>query len=599
MCLYAVTKAQHKLLPRLYYFFKLTTNLGQDTPESRVTMPPLYEQHSRVPLASALTAAIQHVGVTAVTLAFPILIADAAGVDSITKMHYLSLCMIALGIGTLLQAVGRFGIGSGYLIGSCFTAIYLPSALLAARAGGLSAVAGLTIAAGVTEILLSRMTLRVRRYLPTELIGLIILVLGITLGTIAIRMISSLDTHTPTSSIDTLIALVSLGVTITIGIWASDRIKSIAVLLGLTVGGILFALYRLSTPSLIAHTQTIDYNWFNGLLSVPSLPLGLLPGFMLGAITATARATGDIITAQRTNSANWKRTNFASVQSGLLSDGLSSVIAGLLGVCAINTYSGSVGLSAATGITARRVAWWTGGLWIVLALIPGVPSMITMLPKAVLGAILFYVATFIIRSGFSMLADRMLDTRRTITIGTALILGLSLDTLPALYRDLPTWFLQLLPSSLAVALFVGILLNFLFSIGQRRVATLHWNPTDGYSPVAEFLRASAGTWGARIQLINRALLVAEEYCNIGALLVSKDTSVRVRITYDEVCLKMHCDWHGIPIVPLETLSLTTDAAKPALAIGLALRLIDHHSDGLRIRTKASGLQRLDATISDA
>ena len=558
-----------------------------------------YEQHARIPVVTALATAIQHVGVTAVTLAFPLLIADAAGVDSSTKSHYLSLCMIALGIGTSLQAVGRYGIGSGYLIGSCFTAIYLPSALLAARTGGLSAVAGLTIAAGITEMLLSRMTLRVRRYLPTELVGLIVLILGITLGTIAIRMITSLDTHTPVSMLDATIALVSLIVTIGIGVWASDRIKSIAVLIGLIVGGILFTLYRLSTPSLIAHTQSIDYIWFSGLMSAPSLPLGVLPGFLLGAITATARATGDIITAQRVNDPDWKRTNFTSVQSGLFADGLSSLLAGLLGVCAINTYSGSVGLSAATSITARRVAWWTGTCWIVLALIPGVPSMVTMLPKALLGAILFYVATFVIRSGFSMLADRMLDTRRTITIGAALILGLSLDTLPALYRDLPAWSLHLLPSSLALALFVGILLNFLFSIGQRRIATLHWNPTDGYSPVADFLRANAGAWGARITLINRTLLVAEEYCSIGALLAKKNTSIRIRTTYDEVSLKMHFDWHGTAIKPLETLSLTIDAASPAVAIGLALRLMQHHTDAVRVRGTSSGLQRLETTITDA
>ena len=62
---------------------------------------------------------------------------------------------------------------------------------------------------------------------------------------------------------------------------------------------------------------------------------------------------------------------------------------------------------------------------------------------------------------------------------------------------------------------------------------------------------------------------------------------------------MHFDWHGTAIKPLETLSLTIDAASPAVAIGLALRLMQHHTDAVRVRGTSSGLQRLETTITDA
>lgn len=91
----------------------------------------------------------------AVTLVFPLLVAQAAGADNILQARYLALSMLAMGVAaTLAQAWGGqvFGlprIGSGLLLPAIFTAAYLPAGLATAQSGGLEAVAGLTIAAGV------------------------------------------------------------------------------------------------------------------------------------------------------------------------------------------------------------------------------------------------------------------------------------------------------------------------------------------------------------------------------------------------------------------------------------------------------------------
>ena len=75
-----------------------------------------YDLESRPPLRVLLPAALQHIGLSSVTLVFPLLVAEAAGADERTTASYLSLAMIAMGIAALLQCWGRAGIGSGFLL---------------------------------------------------------------------------------------------------------------------------------------------------------------------------------------------------------------------------------------------------------------------------------------------------------------------------------------------------------------------------------------------------------------------------------------------------------------------------------------------------
>jgi xanthine/uracil permease len=73
----------------------------------KVAMAIKYDLESRPPLRVLLPAALQHIGLSSVTLVFPLLVAEAAGADERTTASYLSLAMIAMGIAALLQCWGR------------------------------------------------------------------------------------------------------------------------------------------------------------------------------------------------------------------------------------------------------------------------------------------------------------------------------------------------------------------------------------------------------------------------------------------------------------------------------------------------------------
>src|SRR5262249_48255083 len=115
-------------------------------------------------------------------------------------------------------------------------------------------------------------------------------------------------------------------------------------------------------------------------IATPGIAFVYLPGFVVGALAAGVRVMGDVVASQPASDPGWKRTDFRSVERGMLADGLGTIVAGAIGVIGMNSYSASVGLAGATGITARRVAVVAGIGWILLGLTPGAASLVMAVP---------------------------------------------------------------------------------------------------------------------------------------------------------------------------------------------------------------------------
>jgi uncharacterized membrane protein AbrB (regulator of aidB expression) len=67
---------------------------------------------------------------------------------------------------------------------SIFTVAYLGPSLLALKTGGLSLVFGMTVFAGCVESALSRSLRHLRAFFPPEIAGLVVVLLGVTIGEI-------------------------------------------------------------------------------------------------------------------------------------------------------------------------------------------------------------------------------------------------------------------------------------------------------------------------------------------------------------------------------------------------------------------------------
>ena len=153
------------------------------------------------------------------------------------RLHMTSVCMLALGIGTILSCLNLRDLGSGYLMPASFSGVYFSVSILAARQGGLPLVAGMTMFAGLIQLVLSRLVRWLRPYLPTEIAGFAMLMSGFTLAVVGFNLITGVADAVGNDGRDMGVpALLGIGcilVMVGLHVWGSAALRIYTVLIGL------------------------------------------------------------------------------------------------------------------------------------------------------------------------------------------------------------------------------------------------------------------------------------------------------------------------------------------------------------------------------
>src|SRR5262249_15648202 len=144
----------------------------------------------------------------------------------------------------------------------------------------------------------------------------------------------------------------------------------------------------------------------------------------------------------------------------------------LLGGFAIMSSSSNIGLSAATGATSRYIGYACGTTLIGLAFLPKVVALIAIVPPPVAGAMFLLVVSYNLIAAMQIIITPMMETRHTYIIGLSLLFGLSADTMPSAYAQLPAWLRPLFASGLTLATVMVVVLNAVFRIGISRRKTI-------------------------------------------------------------------------------------------------------------------------------
>jgi xanthine permease XanP len=499
------------------------------------------------PIYVILISALQHVGLVTIFLIFPLLVLKEGGVADILSVNILGLAVIALGIAALLQSSAKGPVGSGFLCPANYSAIYLAPALAAVRSGGLAALFGMTMFAGLLEVALSPMLRRVRALFPPELSGLVIFFVGTTVGSLGFRYLLGVGSNRPIGHLDVVIAIVTLGVTISLNVWAQGQARLFCALIGMVVGYVTAILTGALSADELKVLDTLP------LLAIPSLdhiswsfsPELALP-FAITALVAAVKAVAVVTVCQRINDAEWVRPEMPSLSRGVLADGLGTVASGMLGSMGINASPTCAGLSAATGVTSRTVGFAVGGLLIALGFLPRLTGLFVMMPRPVMGALLLFVACFLLINGIQTMAARMLDNRRTLVIGLAISAGITAEIAPNMTAELPPAIAPIIRSSLVLGTMVALSLNLIFRLGQRQRVSLTVDPADpeAFARVKDFVEAQGRSWGARREVIERAsfgisqlIEAIQEHC-------SPQGSLGISAQFDEFNLDVQVAYRG-------------------------------------------------------
>jgi NCS2 family nucleobase:cation symporter-2 len=292
---------------------------------------------------------------------------------------------------------------------------------------------------------------------------------------------------------------------------------------------------------------------------------------------------GDLTICQKINDANWKRTDMQSVSGGIFAGAIGTGLSGLLGGIGQSTFSSNVGLSLATGATSRSIAIPCGILMILLAFLPKLAALFAVMPDPVIGAIVVYVACYMILAGIQVITSRMLDARRIFVVGIALIFGLSVDMVPGLYGNVPDHIQPLFSSSLAISTVLVVILNLLFRIGITKRQLLELTPgVEGSQKIFEFMETQGGVWGARREVVMRATAALNEFVESAAGLGLVNGKIQAEVSFDEFNLDLDIRYDG-QLMEFPSRRPTEDAllVDEKAIIGLSGFLIRQYADRVR------------------
>lgn len=365
-----------------------------------------------------------------------------------------SVALFTAGCGTLIFHLCTKGKVPVFL-GSSFAFIPVIIAVRDAY-GDLSYAQGGMFVAGLIYIIVSLIIKKVgvgkiKAILPAQVVGPMIMVIGLNLIPTAIDMASNNWT----------LAIITLGVTLIIKFFGRGFTKQIAILCGVAVGYIV--------ALIMGEVQTAEIA-SAAVLSVPSFTL---PKFDIGAIMIIAPVVlavfmehiGDITTNGQVVGKNFIED--PGLNRTLLGDGLATIAASLFGGPANTTYGENTGVLAVTKNYDPSILRITAVFAIGLAFIAKFGAAIRTVPQAVMGGISLMLFTMIAIVGPKTIKSEKVkfSWNNIIVMVVILFLGLGASYVETKYNIILGIKIteQVAITGLSFAALVGVILNLVLT----------------------------------------------------------------------------------------------------------------------------------------
>jgi NCS2 family nucleobase:cation symporter-2 len=511
----------------------------------------IYPVDATPPLGITVFSAAQHVGVITSSLVFPALLAREAGLSDAQLLNSVSLCMLALGVGTILLCMRSRHLGSRYLCPTGYTPIYFAPSLYALQHGGLAMIYGMTIVSGLVQLGIAPLLRRVRSLFPPEIAGLVVAISGLTLAIVGARYSFGIRAGQGVQPGTLLVSGVTLVTMLSLNVWGRGHLKMFSVLIGALVGD------ATSVGLGLSEFQPVVIGDGFSVLRLPrfdqvgyAFDAALVLPFAVVALAGTLNLIGDVSTAQKINNADWVRPELRSLSGGLASNGVASIVSGLVGSPGINTLSSSVGLCGASGVTSRSVGYWIGAALVLCAFVPVVAGYLVATPEPVVGASLFFSSAFIFINGMQMITSRMLDTRKIFVIGFSFALAVMADIYHGVFATAPPLLQPIFGNALVLGTASAMLLNAILRIGVRQRELLRIASNDiSRDVVEEFMSEHGARWAARHEIVERATFGVAQVLDVVG---NRGGDIEIEVSFDEfnfdVCVRFGGTAVAIPEV---------------------------------------------------
>lgn len=408
-------------------------------------------------------------------IAVPLIIGGAAGLSGPKIGLLVSAALFVSGAATILQTLGVpfFGSQLPVVQGTSFASVSTMIAIVTGD-GGLPAVFGAVIAAGVIGLLISPFFSLVVRYFPAVVTGSIITVIGISLLPVAVRWSMGRNAKAPdwgsTSNIG--LAAFTLVVVVLISRLGPGMLSRLSILLGIVVGT-LFAwavgkanFDGVGDGAVVAFPQPFA---FGG----PVFQVGAIVSMTIVMLVIMTETTADILAVGEIVET---KVDARRVGDGLRADMLATTVAPLFNTFPASAFAQNVGLVAITRIKSRYVVAAGGSVLFVLGLLPVLGRVIAAVPQPVLGGAGIVLFGSVAASGIRTLSKVDYDGNLNLVIvAVAVGFGIIPIAVPTFYDAFPTWFGTIFESGISAASIAAVLLNLLFNeltVGRREAPSV-------------------------------------------------------------------------------------------------------------------------------
>ena len=404
----------------------------------------IYDLHDKPPFFTWLGLSLQHLfSMFGATVLVPLLVGLNPGVALFTS-----------GVGTLLHLLITRGKVPAYM-GSSFAFIIPMTSLL--KTVGYPAVAQGIISVGLVYLVVAFIvtftgTAWIEHIFPAEVVGPIIMVIGLSLAGSAASSATTMNGHYDIRVFT--VALVTLLATIAFNMFLRGFLGLLPVLLGIIFGYIVALITGLVDLSPVASAhwfQLPNFETFigkDGFVFYPAAVLSMAP---LALVTLSEHLGHLMVLSKITGTDFFENPGLKRTLTG---DGTASVVAGLIGGPAVTSYGENIGVMQLSRVYS---VWVIGGavfFAVVFSFVGKLSALISTIPGAVTGGVGFMLYGVIAAAGLQVIVDNKVDysKKRNLMIAA-----------PIMVVGIGNFHLQLSTqvdfSGVAIATILGIVLN--------------------------------------------------------------------------------------------------------------------------------------------
>ena len=315
----------------------------------------------------------------------------------------------------------------------------------------------------------------IRKLFPPIVVGPVIIVIGMCLAPVAINNFVAPDTATTTQTIGYVITGVATAATIIgVSVFAKGFFKIIPVLLGIVVGYIVALCFGIVSFDTVINSGWIlfqpseftkSFGWYGSLGKIWNKDLiKVILMFAPIAIVTFMEHLGDVNASSIVCGKDF--ITDPGVHRTLLGDGVATMAAGLIGGPCNTTYGENTAVLSLTKNYNPNVLFVAGIFAVVLGIFSKFGAVIGTIPAPVIGGASLILYGMIAANGLKTIVEAKVDfsdSKNMITCSVILVIGIGMS---AAGKTLNIGILSF--SALAVATFIGIILNAIFMIGRGK-----------------------------------------------------------------------------------------------------------------------------------